>query len=86
MDNAIRKPESPSGIANGTCANTGALRQKSIFEIIANYHNVIGSVGGTVLATLHEFARHSRHKADDDIPALYLGSVAQIRPFYEYRE
>ena len=47
MDNAIRKPESPSGIANGTCANTGALRQKSIFEIIANYHNVIGSVGGT---------------------------------------
>jgi hypothetical protein len=38
------------------------------------------------VATLHEFARHSSHKADDDFPALLWASKARIRVIYEFRQ
>jgi len=38
------------------------------------------------MATLHEFARNSAHKADDDFQALEGGFEANIRPFYENSE
>ena len=40
----------------------------------------------TGLATLHEFARYSSHKADDDFPALLWDSKARIRVIYEFRQ
>jgi len=39
----------------------------------------------TVVATLHEFARHNSHKADD-FPALLWDSKARIRVIYEFRQ
>jgi hypothetical protein len=38
------------------------------------------------VATLHEFARHSRHKAADDFPALLWDSKGRIWAFYEFQQ
>jgi hypothetical protein len=48
---------------------------------------VIASVGGTdQRGDLHEFGRHSRHKADDDFPELLWDSKGRIWAFYEFRQ
>jgi hypothetical protein len=40
----------------------------------------------TSVATLHEFARHRSHKADDDFSALLWASKTRIRVVYKFRQ